>query len=68
MSPCSSADALLARALFTQPKCELAFVIAAQCLDVRQALVLVRAVGARRAFGALATSMVACTIACAFVR
>lgn len=59
LSPCSSSDALLAHALFAQPKCQLAFVVAAQCVDLRQILMLRRTFGVRRAVAALASSTTA---------
>jgi uncharacterized membrane protein YraQ (UPF0718 family) len=60
LSPCSSADALLARSLFSHPKAQLAFVVASQCLDVRQMLVLVRQFGWRRALQAFGCAAIAC--------
>jgi uncharacterized membrane protein YraQ (UPF0718 family) len=36
LSPCSSADAMLARVMFAPARAQLAFVVAAQCADVRQ--------------------------------
>jgi len=68
LSPCSSADALLARALFAEPGTQLVFVIAAQCLDVRQLIVVYRSFGATRAAGACCAAIVACCIGRALVQ
>jgi uncharacterized membrane protein YraQ (UPF0718 family) len=62
LSPCSIADALLARVLFVDPKAQLAFVVAAQCLDLRQTAMLVRTFGLRRAGSALASCAGACAL------
>jgi uncharacterized membrane protein YraQ (UPF0718 family) len=51
LSPCSSSDALLARALFRQPGEHAAFILGAQCFDVRQLVLL------RRHFGTAAAGM-----------
>ena len=56
LSPCSSSDALLARSLFHLPAEHLAFIMAAQCFDVRQMILL------HKQFGGLAA---ACAFACA---
>ena len=53
VSPCSTADAILARALFPLPAAQAAFVVAAQCIDVRQLLLL------RRHFGTLHATLAA---------
>jgi uncharacterized membrane protein YraQ (UPF0718 family) len=57
LSPCSSADALLARVLFSLPAAQLAFIVAAQCLDTRQLFTIYRTFGAgpavRTALGAV---------------
>ena len=68
LSPCSSADALLARALFAEPATQLVFVIAAQCLDVRQISLVYRFFGARRAAGSCCAAIVACCVARALVQ
>lgn len=60
LSPCSSADALLARVLFAQPATQLVFVVAAQCLDVRQISLVWRFFGATHAVGAICAAVVAC--------
>jgi uncharacterized membrane protein YraQ (UPF0718 family) len=62
LSPCSSADALLARVLFTQPSSQLVFVIAAQCLDVRQISLVYRVFGATHAAGSCFAAIIACYI------
>lgn len=64
LSPCSSADSLLARALFRSPVDQLAFVVAAQCLDVRQILLLRTSFGAGAAIRAFCAAVVACSVAC----
>ena len=63
LSPCSTADAVLARVLFTQAASQGAFVIAAQCLDTRQMLMLVRVFGWRRAALAAAAGTFGCVAA-----
>jgi uncharacterized membrane protein YraQ (UPF0718 family) len=60
LSPCSSADALLARVLFREPATQLVFIVAAQCLDVRQIGLVYKFFGARHAAGAIASAVVAC--------
>lgn len=62
LSPCSSSDSILARVLFAHPKSQLSFVIAAQCLDVRQVLMLRRHFGFARAFFAVGSSATACAL------
>lgn len=63
LSPCSTADAVLARVLFTQPASQGVFVIAAQCLDTRQMLTLARVFGWRRALLAAAAGALGCVAA-----
>ncbi len=62
LSPCSSSDSLLARVLFAHPKSQLSFMIAAQCLDVRQILMLRRHFGLARTFFAFGSSATACAL------
>jgi uncharacterized membrane protein YraQ (UPF0718 family) len=59
------ADPILARSLLTHGSSQAAFMIAAQCLDVRQTLMLVRWFGSRRAASALAAGVLACVAAAA---
>jgi uncharacterized membrane protein YraQ (UPF0718 family) len=65
LSPCSISDSLLARVLFSAPKCQLAFVVAAQLLDLRQTVVLAQTFGARKTVFALIFSAAACALGCA---
>jgi uncharacterized membrane protein YraQ (UPF0718 family) len=67
LSPCSTSDALFARALFSEPKSQLAFVVAAQCLDLRQWFLLRRVFGLRRAGLAFACSVGALFLGAALV-
>ena len=62
LSPCSSADALLARVLFPQPATQLVFVVAAQCLDVRQISLVYRVFGATHAAATCFAAIVACCV------
>ena len=64
LSPCSSADPLLARTLFVSAQDQLAFIVAAQCLDVRQIALLWRTFGAARATQACCAALAACTAGC----
>jgi uncharacterized membrane protein YraQ (UPF0718 family) len=64
LSPCSSADALLARALYRAAPDQLAFLIAAQCLDVRQIALLRRSFGAARTAQACIAAALACALGC----
>jgi hypothetical protein len=66
LSPCSTADAVLARVLIHDRASQAAFVIAAQCVDVRQIATLARAFGWRRALSAAAAGCAGCAVA-AFV-
>ncbi len=67
LSPCSSSDSILARVLFAHPKSQLSFMIAAQCLDVRQVLMLRRHFGLARTFFAVGSSATACALGYALV-
>jgi uncharacterized membrane protein YraQ (UPF0718 family) len=60
LSPCSSVDALLARVLFSTPATQLAFIVAAQCLDVRQISLVYRFFGGRCAASAFGAAIAAC--------
>ncbi len=64
LSPCSSADAMLASVLFRQSTAQLAFVVAAQCIDVRQMVVLYRCFGASHAHRAVAAAAVGLVLGC----
>ena len=48
MSPCSTADAVIARVLVHRSPAQIAFVLAAQTIDIRQLATLARVFGARR--------------------
>ncbi|HET9341677.1 MAG TPA: hypothetical protein VFO25_02020 [Candidatus Eremiobacteraceae bacterium] len=55
MSPCSTADAVIARVLVHRSPSQIAFVLAAQTIDIRQLVTLARVFGPRRcALAALA--------------
>ncbi|HEV2037094.1 MAG TPA: hypothetical protein VGQ96_00690 [Candidatus Eremiobacteraceae bacterium] len=60
LSPCSSADPLLARVLFRDPATELTFIVASQCLDVRQVMLVRRCFGTAHALRAAAAAVLAC--------
>ena len=66
ISPCSSADAVLARVLFNSPRSELAFIVAAQCLDLRQTVLVWRSFGIAHAIRALGAASLACAAGCLF--
>jgi len=61
LSPCSTADPLLAAALLRDLRAQLVFMLAAQCLDVRQMLLVHRHFGVAR----MAAAAVCCSTACA---
>ena len=63
LSPCSTADAVLARVLLHDRAAQAAFVIGAQCVDVRQLAMLVRVFGLRRALLAAAAGCAGCVVA-----
>jgi len=68
ISPCSTADAILARVLAPLPAAQAAFVMAAQTLDARQLSLLARTFGMRRAAIAAAASLIGCAVAVFSVR
>lgn len=63
LSPCSTADAVLARVLVHGAGGQAAFVIAAQCVDVRQLTVIARHFGAAAAAAAAIAGAAGCVIA-----
>jgi len=65
ISPCSTADAVLARVLAPTSAAQAAFVLAAQTLDVRQLTLLARTFGVARAAIAAAASIVGAAMAVA---
>ncbi|MBC5825731.1 MAG: hypothetical protein GIW99_05725 [Candidatus Eremiobacteraeota bacterium] len=65
LSPCAASDAPLARVLSPAPASQAAFMIAAQCLDVRQLSLLRRHFGPRRMLLAAAAAAAACAAAAA---
>jgi uncharacterized membrane protein YraQ (UPF0718 family) len=67
LSPCSTADPLLAGTLLQETRAQLSFMLAAQCLDVRQLLLVFRHFGAARAGATAACAAIACVIATFFV-
>ena len=66
LSPCSTADPLLAAALMHDARAQISFMLAAQCLDVRQMLLLKRHFGTARMAAAAACAAVACAAAATF--
>jgi uncharacterized membrane protein YraQ (UPF0718 family) len=66
LSPCSTADPLMAAAFIRDAKAQLAFMLAAQCLDVRQLLLVLRHFGISRMVTAAACSAGACAVATTF--
>jgi len=63
ISPCSTADPVLARALCITPAAQVAFVVAAQCVDVRQISLLARTYGIRHALLAILSGAIGCACA-----
>lgn len=68
LSPCSTADAVLGRVLFTGHAAQAVFVIAAQCIDVRQLAMLRNHFGWQRAILAAASGCVGCAAAALVAR
>jgi uncharacterized membrane protein YraQ (UPF0718 family) len=66
LSPCSTADPLLAAALIHNARAQISFMLAAQCLDVRQLLLLKRHFGTARMAAAAGCAAVACALAATF--
>lgn len=62
LSPCSTADALLAAVLLRGRPDQLVFITAAQCLDIRQLTLLLRSFGAVHTIAASAAALIACTL------
>jgi uncharacterized membrane protein YraQ (UPF0718 family) len=60
MSPCSTADAILARVLVSKPAAQTAFVLAAQMLDFRQLALLYRTFGTPRTIAAVVAAIAGC--------
>jgi uncharacterized membrane protein YraQ (UPF0718 family) len=63
LSPCSTADPVLAKVLTISASSQAAFVVAAQCADVRQLALLSRHFGFRRAALAAAAGAAGCVAA-----
>jgi uncharacterized membrane protein YraQ (UPF0718 family) len=63
LSPCSTADPVLAKVLAASGASQAAFVVAAQCADVRQLALLSRHFGSRRAVLAAAAGAAGCIAA-----
>ena len=66
LSPCSTADPLLAAAILRDARAQLAFMLAAQCLDVRQMLLMLRHFGVAKMAAAAACAAGACALAAFF--
>jgi uncharacterized membrane protein YraQ (UPF0718 family) len=63
LSPCSTADPLMAAAFMRNTHAQLAFMLAAQCLDVRQMLLVLRHFGRSRMIAAACCAACACALA-----
>jgi uncharacterized membrane protein YraQ (UPF0718 family) len=63
LSPCSTSDPLLAVALMRDARAQLAFMLAAQCLDIRQMLLMLRHFGFARMAAAAGCAATACALA-----
>ena len=63
LSPCSTADPVLAKVLAASVSSQAAFVVASQCADVRQLALLWRHFGSRRAVLAAAAGAAGCVAA-----
>jgi uncharacterized membrane protein YraQ (UPF0718 family) len=68
LSPCSTADAMLARVLLSGHSSQAAFVIAAQCADVRQLVMLRRYFGTTRMVMAAVAGCAGCVAAALLAR
>ena len=66
LSPCSTADPVLAVSLFRDVRAQLVFMLAAQCLDMRQLQLLFRHFGVARAVTAAVCAACACALAALF--
>jgi len=64
LSPCSTADAVLAGAFFRAPQAQLSFILASQALDFRQLALLHRAFGSAAALRSAAAALAALAAAC----
>jgi hypothetical protein len=62
LSPCSSADALLAAMFFRTRAQQLVFIVAAQCLDTRQLSLLAQTFGPAHTIRAAIAALAGCTI------
>jgi uncharacterized membrane protein YraQ (UPF0718 family) len=62
LSPCSSADAMLARVMFAGARAHLAFIIAAQCADMRQLVLMNRWFGPAYAASAMISACIGIAI------
>ncbi|HEY7980833.1 MAG TPA: hypothetical protein VID19_05060 [Candidatus Eremiobacteraceae bacterium] len=66
LSPCSTADPLMAATFLRDARAQLAFMLAAQCLDVRQLLLILRHFGVSRMIAAALCAACACAVAMVF--
>lgn len=62
MSPCSTADAVIARVLVHRSPSQIAFVLAAQTFDIRQLATFARVFGARRSLLAAIAGAAGCAV------
>jgi len=68
LSPCSSADPILARALMSTSAAHATFIVAAQCIDVRQITLLGRCFGAAPALLGTIAGAAGCCLAAIIAR
>jgi uncharacterized membrane protein YraQ (UPF0718 family) len=66
LSPCSTADPLMAAAFIRDAHAQLTFMLAAQCLDVRQMFLVLRHFGRSRMIAAAVCAACACAAATLF--
>ncbi len=65
LSPCSTADAVLAGAFFREPQAQVSFILASQALDFRQLALVRRAFGPAAMLRSAAAALAALATACA---
>jgi|HubBroStandDraft_4_1064222.scaffolds.fasta_scaffold250550_1 hypothetical protein len=68
LSPCSTADAVIARVLVHGRCAQAAFIVAAQCVDIRQLATIARHFGSARAFVAAIAGCAGCVAAALVAR
>lgn len=63
LSPCSTADAMIAKSLVRLPAAQAAFIVAAQCVDIRQLALIYRSFGPVHAIAAFLAGAAGCAAA-----